>query len=126
MVNFWATWCTPCREEMPALEKFYTEHHADGLEIIAISMDDPDDEAKVRQLAKTYHYPIALTAGSRVDAFGRIWVLPLTFVIDRSGIVSKTDWTGAEKVNALSLDKNVLPLLKLRGEALPSARLAPQ
>lgn len=111
IVTFWATWCPPCREEMPALEKFYDEHHGEGLEILAISIDDAGDEAKVRQLASAYRYPIALMADSKVDGFGRIWVLPLTFVIDRKGILRKADWTGPEKVDAASLDKIVLPLL---------------
>lgn len=111
IVHFWATWCPPCREEMPALEKFYGDHHSEGLEILAVSIDDASDEAKVRQFANTYSYPIALMTNSKVDGFGRIWVLPLTFVIDRKGILRKADWTGAEKVDAASLNKIVLPLL---------------
>ena len=111
VLSFWATWCPPCREEMPALEKFYGDHHGEGFEIIAVSVDDPGDEAKVRQVAGSYHYPIALMANSKVDGFGRVWVLPLTFVIDRKGVLRKVDWTGPEKVDAASLNKIVLPLL---------------
>src|SRR6185312_1860862 len=48
IINFWATWCPPCREEMPALETYYSRHKDEGLRIIAISMDDPQDAAKVR------------------------------------------------------------------------------
>jgi peroxiredoxin len=111
VLHFWATWCPPCREEMPALQKFYDEHHSEGLEIVAISNDDAGDEAKVREFANSYSYPMALMAGSKADGFGRIWVLPLTFVIDRKGILRKADWTGAEKINAASLNTVVLPLL---------------
>ena len=111
VLHFWATWCPPCREEMPALEKFYVEHRSEGLEIIAVSADDAGDEAKVRQFAGSYSYPIALAANSRTDGFGRVWVLPLTFVIDRKGILRKADWTGAEKIDAASLGKLILPLI---------------
>src|SRR5664280_1514746 len=50
VVNLWATWCTYCREEMPALEKYYQRHKVDGLRLIAVSMDDDADDGKMRQV----------------------------------------------------------------------------
>ena len=112
VLHFWATWCPPCREEMPVLEKFYSEHRGDGLEIIAISMDEAGDETKVKQFSQKFSYSIAMQSNSKVEQFGRIWALPLTFVIDRRGILRKSDWTGQEKVDDASLAKIVLPLLQ--------------
>ena len=111
LVHFWATWCTPCLEEMPALDKFYSEHQKDGFEVIAVSVDDSVDESKVREFAKRYAFPIALKENSKVDGFGRLWAVPLSFLVDRKQIIRKTDWTGPEKIDADSLKKWVLPLL---------------
>ena len=60
IVNMWATWCAPCREEMPALDAYYRQHRDQGLVLIALSMDDPKDDAKVRAATKTYSFPVGL------------------------------------------------------------------
>jgi thiol-disulfide isomerase/thioredoxin len=112
ILHFWATWCPPCREEMPALDKFYREHRAEGLEVVAVSIEESADLAKVREAAKAYSFPSAMLADARVDGFGRIWALPLTFLIDRHGILRRADWTGGEKIDSASLDRLVLPLLR--------------
>ncbi|HUW27146.1 MAG TPA: TlpA disulfide reductase family protein [Sulfuriferula sp.] len=112
LLNFWATWCPPCRAEMPALERFYQLHRNEGLEIIAVSMEDRSDEAKVRTVAAAYTYPLALIANAEVEDYGRIWRLPLTFVIDRAGMLRKSDWSGEQPISAASLDEYVLPYLK--------------
>ena len=112
LLNFWATWCPPCRAEMPALEQFYQQHHNEGLEIIAVSVEDDSDETKVRAAAAAYTFPLALISGATVEGYGRIWRLPLTFVIDRAGVLRKSDWTGEQPISAASLDEYVLPYLK--------------
>ncbi|MES2365975.1 MAG: TlpA disulfide reductase family protein [Pseudomonadota bacterium] len=112
VLNFWATWCPPCRAEMPILEQYYRQHQKEGLEIIAVSMDDLGDEAKVRTVAAAYTYPVGLISDASMKAYGRIWRLPLTFVIDRTGVLRKTDWSGEQPVTASSLDEFVLPYLK--------------
>jgi cytochrome c biogenesis protein CcmG, thiol:disulfide interchange protein DsbE len=111
LVHFWATWCSPCREEMPALDKFYREHRQDGFEVLAISVEDAEDEAKVRELARQYAFPVAMKDNAKLDGFGRIWALPLSFLIDRKGVMRKVSWTGPEKIDAATLERLVLPLL---------------
>ena len=111
MLHFWATWCPPCREEMPLLEKFYQAHRKDGFEVVAISIEDAADEAKVREVAKAFNFPVAMRSAAKVEGYGRIWSLPLSFVIDRKGVLRKSDWSGELKIDASSLAKNVLPLL---------------
>jgi thiol-disulfide isomerase/thioredoxin len=111
VVNFWATWCGPCRAEMPALEAFYGKHRAEGLQVIAISMDDPKDEAKVREVMRAYTFPAALSRDAKVKGYGRIWRLPLTFVIDRRGVLRKESWYGDPGLDLPLLEKTVTPLL---------------
>ena len=74
VVNFWATWCKPCREEMPALDAFYRTHRAEGLELIAINIEGPEDLAKVKGVMKNFSFPAALAANGETvpgEWFGR-------------------------------------------------------
>ncbi len=112
IVHFWATWCPPCREEMPALEKYYEAHHGEGLEVVAVSVEDDADKAKVIEFAKSFSFPVAMQSASQVDGFGRIWGLPLSFLFDRKGVLRKGDWTGNQKMDASNLETFVDPLLK--------------
>lgn len=112
IVNFWAAWCPPCREEMPALDGLYKTYRGQGLEIIGISVDGKADEANVEAAARPYGYPVALLEAVKADGFGRIWRLPMTFIIDRHGIVRKSAWYCEPKDAAGELEKIVAPLLK--------------
>jgi len=114
LVHFWATWCSSCREEMPALERFYRLHHKDGLEVIAISIEDRSDIDLVRKVAAAYSYPAALAADADLAGFGRVWVLPLSFVIDRRGLLRIAGWTGEQRIDDASLGARILPLLDER------------
>jgi len=114
LVHFWATWCPPCRKEMPALANFYREHAKDGLEIVAVSLDEDANQAEVRRFVQSYGFPVAMMSASRMDGFGRVWALPLSFLIDRRGVLREADWTGERTIDAASLDKIVLPVLSER------------
>jgi len=114
VVNFWATWCAPCRAEMPALDAYYRKHRDEGLAVLAISMDDPKDEAKVRQVMKPFAFDAALGTQSDFKGYLRIWRLPLTFVIDREGMLRKVDWYGDPGLDDVSLEKLVTPLIAAR------------
>jgi len=111
VLNFWATWCVPCRAEMPALEAYYQKHRTEGLKLLAISMDDPADEPKVRQVMATFSFPAALARDANFKGYGRIWRIPLTFVIDRGGILRKDGWYGDAGIDLPMLEKTVTPLL---------------
>jgi peroxiredoxin len=111
VVNFWATWCAPCRAEMPALDAYFQKYRGDGLQMIAISMDNPQDEAKVREVMRSFTFPAAMARDANLKPYGRIWRIPLTFVIDRRGILRKDGWYGDPGIDLPLLDKIVTPLL---------------
>jgi cytochrome c biogenesis protein CcmG, thiol:disulfide interchange protein DsbE len=71
LVNYWATWCAPCRKEMPVLDAFYRHYHAQGLEMIGVNVDFARDLEKVHRAARPIGYPLALRARSRRTASGR-------------------------------------------------------
>jgi peroxiredoxin len=84
LVNFWATWCPPCRKEMPDLETLYKQFKGQGLVILAIS---DEEESKVRPFVagQKVTYPILLDPGRKVNELFQIEGIPKTFVYDRNG-----------------------------------------
>jgi len=109
LVNLWATWCPPCKEEMPALQAFYDEQKASGFTIIAINDGDPT--ADVLKFVEDYGltFPVWLdpTYIATEQAFKTL-NLPTSFVIDRNGTIRLT-WVGG--INASMLDNHVIPLI---------------
>lgn len=112
ILNFWATWCPPCRQEMPAFESYYQKHKSQGLRVIAVSIDEPAELAKVREVMRDFTFDAALEAETQHKGYGRIWRLPLTFVIDRKGVLRKDGWYGAAGIDQPLLEKIVTPLLE--------------
>ena len=88
LINFWATWCAPCRAEMPDLVAWQNEYREQGLQIIGIT-HPPYESRGVREAAKELkvNYPILFGTEAVMDMFYVSDVLPLTIVIDREGIV---------------------------------------
>lgn len=87
LLNVWATWCHPCRTEIPVLQDLYERHAARGLEVIGVSVDARGEDAEVRDFARRFRmtYPIWLDPDGRVsDTFLTIGV-PATFLITRDG-----------------------------------------
>lgn len=108
LVNNWATWCPPCKAEMPTLAEYYNEHNADGFTIIAVEAGDPVEP--VSQFAQSYglKFPVWLDPeGASLKAFGN-GSLPNSYVIDRTGTV-RYAWTG--EISKAMLEKYVTPLI---------------
>jgi cytochrome c biogenesis protein CcmG, thiol:disulfide interchange protein DsbE len=87
LVNYWATWCEPCKVELPTLNAFFRRYHNQGLEVIGISVDFKSDIAKVPVAAKSLAYPVALLDAITDNGFGPPEGVPLTYVIDVDGVV---------------------------------------
>jgi thiol-disulfide isomerase/thioredoxin len=111
IVHFWASWCAPCRQEMPVIDAFYRKHKSEGVEVIAVSLDDAQDVKLVNTAMATFSFPAALISQTKAKGYGRLWRIPLTFVIDRHGILRRDGWTAAPDIDAATLDAAVLPLL---------------
>jgi cytochrome c biogenesis protein CcmG/thiol:disulfide interchange protein DsbE len=87
VVDFWATWCGPCRMEIPQLNQLYLNNRTKGLEIIGISMDDETDVVKQFLLKTRVDYPVVMGNDGVANDFGGVEGLPTKFIIDRNGNV---------------------------------------
>jgi cytochrome c biogenesis protein CcmG, thiol:disulfide interchange protein DsbE len=107
LINYWATWCAPCKVEMPTLNAFFQRYRDQGLEIIGISVDFKGDIAKVPKAAKALAYPVALLGAITDNGFGPPEGVPLTYVIDANGIVRDKFIAAPDKL----LNDVVVPML---------------
>jgi len=108
LVNNWATWCPPCKAEMPTLSAYYNEHNTEGFTIIAIEAGDT--KAAVSEFAQNYNLKFQVWLdpnGTALKAFGN-GSLPNSYVIDRSGTV-RYAWTG--EISHEMLERYITPLL---------------
>jgi thiol-disulfide isomerase/thioredoxin len=107
LVNFWATWCVPCRQEMPALEKLRAAHAQDGLQIIGALLYD---ETTPEQIADTVKesgvaYRIVAVPPGATDAWGGLTLIPTTFLVSGEGkLVRKFVGTDAKVIAAITKD----------------------
>jgi len=111
VVNFWATWCPPCRAEMPALDTFYRAFHGRGVDLIGLSADRARDIAAVRGVMGQFSYPAALLAGAKPDGFGAPNILPITYLIDRDGRIRAIFGGKGRPLTMKALTDAILPLL---------------
>lgn len=88
LLNFWATWCQPCKIEMPWFVELQNKYGARGLQVVGIAMDDASEQ-DIAKFAKDMgvNYPVLIGKESVGDAYGGVQFLPTTFFLDRSGKV---------------------------------------
>jgi thiol-disulfide isomerase/thioredoxin len=110
LVNLWATWCPPCKSEMPVLQEYYTRHKNEGFIVIAIEDGDPTSDviSFVNEYGLTFPVWLDPTYLASDQVF-KTKNLPSSYVIDRTGRV-RLAWIGA--INSTNLDKYVIPLIK--------------
>jgi len=109
LLNNWATWCPPCRAEMPELQAYHTAYQEQGFTVIAVEAGDP--ASQVQQFVEEYGltFPVWVDTGQQALTVFRKLALPNSFVIDREGQV-RLAWSGAITLDVL--EKYVTPLLE--------------
>jgi peroxiredoxin len=112
LLNVWATWCHPCREEIPALQQLHERWAPRGLELVGVSVDNRADQSAVAEFARDYGmtYAVWLDPDERVSSTFRTLGVPSTFLIGRDGTIL---WKHVGPVNAQDPQ-----LVRLLGEAL--------
>lgn len=89
IINLWASWCPPCRAEMPALERVYQEYNSAGLEILAINATNQDDRQKAIQFTREIgiSFPTLFDVNGLISELYHLQALPTTFFIDENGVI---------------------------------------
>ena len=107
VLNFWATWCVPCRVEMPSFEKLFRRYRSEGVTVLAITLDKNSEE-RIKSFVDEYglSFPILLDDKSEVERLYPSMTIPFTYVIDREGrIVARVDgaknWESNETFEAI-------------------------
>ncbi len=107
VVNLWATWCAPCRIEMPSIENLWRRFRSEGLTVLAVSLDKGADQA-VRAFVqeKGLSFPVLMDPQQEVEAMYQTRTIPTTFVIDKQGLVAARvdgakNWESEETFKAI-------------------------
>lgn len=106
VINLWATWCTPCKAEMPMMDAYYRANKDKGLRIFGVQTEDSVAPFRLKEVSQVLAYP--LTLQFRGDSYKRMEAVPTSFVIDRAGIVRYAE---AGAFNRSSFDALLRPLL---------------
>ncbi len=101
VVNFWATWCAPCREEMPRLQRLAQEYGPKGVTFVAVSLDEPETQKKIDQLVAKRGFRVPVWTGATEQTFKELelgTLVPATLILDESGTtVGKIEGEAREK-----------------------------
>lgn len=87
LLNFWATWCAPCREEMPVFSRWQLSYGAQGLSVVGVSMDDDLDSVRQMLAQRPVSYRVVMGDAILAEKFGGVLGLPLSYLLDAQGRV---------------------------------------
>jgi len=87
LLNFWATWCPPCRFEMPSMERLYQEFKGDGLEIVAVNFMESAETARSFMKESGFTFPVLMDQGGEISQRYGVHAIPVTFLIGRKGLL---------------------------------------
>ena len=87
MINFWATWCGPCRQEMPLLDELYSRYNRVGFNLLGVNIDD--DSRRAMQMVEELgvNFPVLFDASKEVSKLYEVEAMPVTVIVDRTGTV---------------------------------------
>jgi peroxiredoxin len=108
LVNTWATWCPPCKAEMPTLNAFYEEHQQEGFVVLAVNSREDTDTVKRFIEQNGFSFPVLLDTRAEVMKRYNVLGLPTTFVIDREGFIQ---YVHTGEISRQQLEEVILPLL---------------
>ena len=108
LVNLWATWCPPCKAEMPTINAFYETHKADGFVVLAVNSQEGASTVKRFIQNNNFTFPVLLDSQGQVMDRYHVRALPTSFIIDRNGVIQHIQ-TG--EITTQQLQKIVEPLL---------------
>lgn len=115
VVHYWATWCAPCRIEMPILDAYYRKHHGQGLAMLAVSIDQGVSARKLQEATSKFALPVARVDDVKMPRRDIPTALPVTRVYDRSGrLVFASKGDGRTTIDMATLERVVTPLLAKR------------
>jgi cytochrome c biogenesis protein CcmG/thiol:disulfide interchange protein DsbE len=115
IVHFWATWCAPCRLEMPILDAYYRKHRGQGLTVVAISIDQGVSKRKLQYATARFSFQVANIEDVRMPRRDVPVGIPVNRVYDRSGRLSFTEGgDGRSTIDMATLERVVTPLLGKR------------
>ena len=108
-LNFWATWCKPCREEMPSMEVLYKNFEQDGLVVLAISIDRVTTKKDIPPFVKSLNltFPILIDSWGQTDKRYKLMGVPETYIIDQQGVlrekvIGPRDWTILDNLQTIT------------------------
>lgn len=109
VVNFWATWCGPCRKEIPGFLEVYKQYKDKGLEIVGVSLDEEGwDVVRPYVDRAKMNYPVVIGDGDLANAYGGIEAIPATFIVDKKGNIAKKHVGYLSKVDFEAIVRSLL------------------
>ena len=112
IINFWATWCAPCRAEMPVLDAYYRRHRGQGLAMLAVSLDTGASNGRLRELTKNFAFSVARISDVNIPRRDMPQALPVTRIYDKAGrLCFQAGGDGRTVIDAATLERVVSPLL---------------
>ncbi len=111
VLNVWASWCPPCRAEMPLLSRLKATHAEDGLVVLALSADRHRDRNDAIAALKGLNLTAAFMDGAKPNGYANPEALPITYVIDREGIIRAIFPPGGGAIEARALEAAIAPWL---------------
>jgi len=110
LINFWATWCPPCRAEMSSLNNLYKEYRNKGLSVIAVSTDRSISSVRDFLSNKRVELPVLMDSDSKVSRRFKVFSLPTSFLLDKNGVIVQK-FLGEEEWDSPEMKKKIKDLL---------------